>query len=214
VLLQEEERKHLARELHDSLGSSLVALKFGLENELSAAIKEEGGNEKAKRLERLIHLAQENIREAKRVQKDLRPSVLDDLGIIAAVQALSREHRMRYPGIQLECTIHLREEDVPEHLKITIYRLLQEGLNNVAKHSGAPAACIRMTRLNDRIELEIEDRGRGFDFERYRLNRGAHAMMGITGMKERLRLSGGVFSLFTTPGEGTRIRASWPCSQL
>lgn len=211
MTVHEEERKHLSRELHDTLGSSLVALKFGLENELSEALKEEGGASRVKRLEGLLHLVQENIQETKRMQKDLRPSVLDDLGIKAAVQAFCREHQTRYPAIQLDILLHIREEDVPEALKITIYRLLQEGLTNVAKHSGSDSACISLATLNNRIELEIVDEGRGFDLEHYQESRGEKAMMGITGMKERIKLSGGSFSLLTSPGKGTRIRASWPC---
>lgn len=209
--VHEEERRHLAREMHDTLGSSLVALKFGLEGELSAALKEAGEASRVKRLEGLLRLVQENIQETKRLQKDLRPSVLDDLGIRVAVQALCREHQTRYPAIRLNILLQAQEEDVPEHLKITIYRLLQEGLNNVVKHSGSASAEIRMAKQDNRIELEIADEGRGFDLEHYQESRGAKAMMGITGMKERVKLSGGSFSLLTSPGKGTRIRASWPC---
>jgi signal transduction histidine kinase len=212
ITLQEEERKHLARELHDTLGSSLVALKFALENEISAALQEQGASERVKRLQRLLDLVQQNIQETKRIQKDLRPSVLDDLGIKAAVKALCREQQIRYPGIRVDMLLQVQEEDVPEPLKITIYRILQEGLNNVAKHSRSASAGISLARLSDRIELEIFDEGSGFDLEHYRESRSEKSMMGITGMKERVRLSGGSFSLLTSPGKGTRLRASWPCS--
>jgi signal transduction histidine kinase len=214
LTLQEEERKHLARELHDTLGSSLVALKFGLENEIAATLQEQGASEKVKRLRRLIDLVQQNIQETKRIQKDLRPSVLDDLGIQAAVRALCREHQLRYPGIQLDILLEVREEDVPEALKITIYRILQEGLNNVAKHSRSASAGIHLAKVGDRVQLEISDEGGGFDLDHYRKSRNENSMMGIRGMQERVRLSGGSFSLVTTPGEGTRLRASWPCSGL
>ena len=209
ITVQEEERRNVARELHDSLGSCLMAIKFAVENELDFAQKDKDPS-RTSRVEALIAMVEEAFKETKRVQKKLRPPVLDDFGIVAAVQALCRDFQSWYPTIRVKPSLLIREEDVPEDLKITVYRVLQEGLNNIAKHSGAKRAIVSLSKPGDLIQLVIEDKGQGFDFGKYEKIRTESANMGITGMRERTRLSGGSFSIQTTPGKGTTIRASWP----
>lgn len=209
ITVQEEERRSVARELHDSLGSCLMAIKFAVENELDFAQKDKDPSRMG-RVEKLIAMVEEAFKETKRVQKKLRPPVLDDFGIVAAVQALCRDFQSWYPTIRVKPTLQIQEEDVPEDLKITIYRVLQEGLNNIAKHSGAKRAIVSLSKPGDLVQLVIEDKGHGFDFGKYEKKRTESANMGITGMRERTRLSGGTFTIQTTPGKGTAICASWP----
>jgi signal transduction histidine kinase len=209
ITVQEEERRNVARELHDSLGSCLMAIKFGLENELEAAKKDQDPA-RSSRLEKLIGMVEEGFKETKRMQKQLRPPVLDDFGILVAVQSLCRDFQVWYPSIHVQALLEIQEQDVPEELKITIYRVIQEALNNISKHSGAKRARIAISKPDDLVHMVIEDKGHGFDFRKYEENRTESASMGIMGMRERTRLSGGTFSIHTTPGKGTIIRASWP----
>lgn len=211
ITVQEEERRCVARELHDSLGGCLMAMKFALETELDAAEKDQDPA-RVSRLQALIGIVEESFNATKRMQKQLSPPVLDDFGLQMAVQSLCRDFQAWYPSIRVKPLLEIREEDVPENLKITIYRVVQEALNNVAKHSEAKSASITLSRPDDRIHLVVQDKGRGFDFRQYEESRTTFASMGITGMRERTRLSGGTFSIRTTPGKGTIIRASWPCS--
>ena len=210
LAVQEEERRHLARELHDTLGSSLVAVKFVLENEVENARKDQEAS-RVNRLEALMANLQTSINEARRIQKDLRPPVLDDLGIQVAIQALCREFQTLHPSIQIKPAVQIQEEDVPEDLKITLYRIAHEGLKNLAVHSGAGSALVGLKKVENRIELVIQDDGRGFDLEEYQKNRGEKQGMGVLGMKERAKMSGGALTLLTSKGKGTTIRAVWPC---
>jgi len=199
----------VARELHDSLGSGLMAIKFALENELDAANKDQDPA-RGRRLQDLVGMVEEAFREARRMQKQLRPPVLDDFGVVVAVRSLCRDFQSWYPSIRVKPLIEIQEEDVPEDIKITIFRVLQEGLNNIAKHSGAQRALVSLSKPGDLIQLVIEDKGRGFDFRQYEERRAESESMGITGMRERTRFSGGTFSILATPGKGTSIRVSWP----
>jgi signal transduction histidine kinase len=210
ITVQEEERRSVARELHDSLGSCLMAIKFAVEAEIEAASKLQD-HEQGNRLNKLIGMVEEAFKETKRMQKQLRPPVLDDFGIVVAVQSHCRDFQAWYPTIQVQAVVEIREEDVPEDLKITIYRVLQEGLNNIAKHSKAKRVNVAMSKCDGLVLLTIEDKGCGFDFSRYERSRTETASMGIMGMRERTRLSGGTYSIRSTPGKGTAIRASWPC---
>ncbi len=210
ITIQEEERRSVARELHDSLGSCLMAIKFALENELEAAGKEQDPAREG-RVKELLAMVEEAFRETKRMQKKLRPPVLDDFGIVMAIEALCRDFHSWYPAIRIKPLLEIQEEDVAEELKITIYRVVQEALNNISKHSGAKRAHVSISKSDDLIHLLIEDKGRGFDFRSYEESRTESASMGIMGMRERTRLSGGTFSISTGKGKGTTIRASWPC---
>ncbi|MEW6669878.1 MAG: response regulator [Thermodesulfobacteriota bacterium] len=209
LAVQEEERKHLARELHDTLGSGLVAVKFVLESELENARKDRDDS-RVNRLEALVENLQASINEARRIQKDLRPPVLDDLGIQVAIQSLCREFQALHPSIEITHAVQIREEDVPEDLKITLYRITQQALKNMAVHSGAASALVRLNKSDDRIELVIQDEGRGFDLEEYQRNRSERQGLGILGMKERAKMSGGVLTMASSKGKGTTIRAAWP----
>ncbi|RJR50324.1 MAG: response regulator [Desulfobacteraceae bacterium] len=213
ITVQEEERRSMARELHDSVGSCLMAIKLAVENEVYVAEKERD-DARMSRLGEITSMIEEAFSESKRMQKQLRPSVLDDFGIVAAVQSLCRDFQSWHSSIHVQAALEIGEEDVPEDLKITVYRVLQEGLNNVAKHSGATWVLVSLSSFIDRIQLVVQDQGKGFDLKRYEESRTESASMGIMGMRERTRLSGGTCSIETTPGEGTTIRASWPIRVL
>jgi PAS domain S-box-containing protein len=200
--VQENERKRIAREIHDGIGQTLAALKFSLESKLSQV--DNGVVPQGVSLESIISLTQSGIEEARRIQMDLHPSVLDDLGILATLGWFTREYQKIYSHIRIERKTTLEEKDVPDSLKIVLYRIIQEALNNIAKHSKANLVHLSLAKVDGKIELMIGDNGRGFDLENYRKG------LGLTSMRERTELSGGSFTIESTQQAGTMIRASWP----
>ncbi len=204
---QERERKLIAQEIHDSMGSSLAATKFKLEN----ALKEMGVDnpQASAALEGIIPIVQGTIDEARRIQMSLRPSILDDLGISTTIEWFCRDFESTYSDIHIQKEINIKEDEVPDSLKIVIYRLLQEAMNNIAKHSKANTVFLSLRKSGGSLELVIRDNGQGFDpaeaHSRPSINRG----LGLDSMKERVELSGGTYFIESKKGAGTAIRASW-----
>jgi signal transduction histidine kinase len=209
----EDERKRIARELHDSIGSSLTAIKIGLESKLEAMRKGEAAVEGID-LEDVIRLVQETIKETRRMQQALRPPIIDDLGIVVALRSLSRDFVKFCPDIQVQHSFDIQEEEIPEPLKIVIYRVCQEGFNNIVKHSSATSACMILRKSEGRIELSIEDNGQGFDPQELHQGRDIRGEMGLASMKERSEVSGGSFSLRSSKSKGTVILVSWPAGSI
>ncbi len=206
---QEQERGRIARELHDGIGQSLSAIKFRIEDALGQMGKDVAGSS-VNSLNSLIPIIQSTVEEVRKITMDLRPSTLDDLGILATIAWFCREFQETYTNVRIQKEIGLGETDIPESLNTVIYRVLQEALNNVAKHSGADSVTIFLTKRNGTIELTIEDNGRGFVLKEALDIDGSERGFGLGSMKERIELSGGSFSLKSVRREGTTIRASWP----
>lgn len=205
---QEQERKRIARELHDSIGSSLSAVKFGLEAGLKSMRK---GTSKYESLNNLITLAQHAIDESRRIMTDLRPSILDDLGIITTIKWFCGQFRKVYESIHIEENLSIEEEDIPEPLKIVIFRVMQEAFHNIAKHSGADLVTLALRKTGRTIELRISDNGVGFDPGSVLSLSEERNGLGLPSMKERAELSGGSFALESGTGKGSTILASWAC---
>jgi PAS domain S-box-containing protein len=211
LTVQENERKRIAMELHDGIGQLLTAVKFKVESILQVKGK---GKAKAKEesLEAIIPMVKESVEEVRRIQMDLRPSTLDDLGILATLRWFCREYQKIYSHIRVEKEIDLQESEVSTPLKTVIYRVMQEALNNIAKHSKADLVYLSLRKKKNKIELTIKDTGMGFDLEEIlspeRFKRG----LGLNSMRERTELSGGTFVIESTAGKGTTIRAEWPIS--
>lgn len=204
---QEEERKRIARELHDSIGSSLSAVKYTLESTIAGI--QGPDNTIQEPLTKLVSVTQHAIEESRRIMTDLRPSMLDDLGIVITTGWLCREFRKIYSHIQIERHVKVEETEIPERLKIVIFRILQEGLNNVAKYSNAHHVKLTLTKTDNRLNLEIEDNGKGFDPNT--VAKSDHkGGLGLGSMKERTELTGGTFAIESTIGKGTRIQSTWP----
>ena len=207
---QETERRYVAHELHDSIGSSLAGIKMALELKLKAMQKRAGTSE-AIDLEAIIARAKEVMEETKRIQKNLRPLVLDNLGLIPAIRSLCREFEQTHPDIAITPNLEL-DEEVSESMRIAIYRICQEALNNIARHSGAKAASLSLTKRSSNIELVIGDEGHGFDAKKALKAGEVHQGIGLFSMQERCELAGGSFSLVSSIGEGTIVSACWPCT--
>ncbi len=207
IIAQENERKRIARELHDSIGQYLAAIKFRLESTIKEACSDSYGMH-IRALEGSVGTVQMAIDEVRRIMTDLRPSILDDLGIVATIRWFCREFQKIYSNIHVNPQVEIDEDEMPESLKIVVFRVLQEALNNIAKHSHAQVVNIFLGRNNGRIELAIADNGQGFQLPAEPSLRGH----GLTSMRERVELSGGAFFLETTLDTGTVVRASWPSS--
>ncbi len=205
----EQERKRMARDLHDSIGQHLTAIKFNAENILT--LIDQGREEMAARsIKAGIPVIRQTIEEVRRIIMALRPTVLDDLGILATISWFCREFQQIYGHIAIEQAISLQESDIPEELKIVIYRLLQEALHNVAKHSGADRIRIALGKDRKRLRLVIADNGRGFDPATPPVRDEKTGGIGLVGMRERTEFSGGRLRVAAAPGRGTRITATWP----
>jgi PAS domain S-box-containing protein len=194
---QEDERQRIARELHDNIGAMLVALKLQLH-----AIALESPEEHA-RIEALVTDLTGQIRQ---LSLDLHPHVLDDLGLKAALQWHIQSYEQR-TKISVEFDAgRLAATRLPPQMEITIFRLVQEGLTNVARHAEASEAEVRLDQTAEGITLEIKDEGKGFSPDKI----GGKTSLGITGMRERVLLLDGTFEIVSSPGHGTRIKVSLP----
>jgi signal transduction histidine kinase len=204
---QEAERKRIATELHDGLGQSLGLIKF----ELDQAREELAADKSADAAARLDSLAPKikgALDEVRRVVMNLRPSTLEDLGILATLSWFLREYASVYRSIDVEQSIDVRERDVPEALKLPLYRIVQEALNNTAKHARATRAGVRLRKQAEMLRLVVEDNGVGFDRANARA-RARSSAFGYAGIRDRVRLTGGRFAIETASGAGVRIVVTW-----
>jgi PAS domain S-box-containing protein len=209
LTVQENERKRIAREIHDGIGQILTAIKFKVED-ITQQMSKGKVYVKEKSLEPIIPLIQESIEEVRRIQMDLRPSTLDDLGILATTDWFCREFEKIYSTIHIEKLININENEVPAHLRTAIFRVMQEALNNIAKHSKADLVHLSLQKTDGTIELAIQDNGQGFNLMEVLSVEGSKRGLGLTSMRERTELSGGSFVIESTRGRGTVIRALWP----
>jgi PAS domain S-box-containing protein len=208
---QEEERKRIAGEVHDTLGSYLGGIRFKAEDVLKQVEKAPGAAVES--LNALILMVQECNDECRRIQMDLRPPMLDDPGLRATLSWLLRNFETTYSYIRVKQEIGIEESQIPNALKIVIYRVTQETLNNVVKHSNANLVSFSLNTAHKKVELMITDNGMGFDVDEVLTKERALPGLGLASMKERTRLSGGEFSVTSSNGKGTAIHASWPISK-
>ncbi|MCF8083750.1 MAG: response regulator [Deltaproteobacteria bacterium] len=206
--VQEKERQHIARELHDSIGGTLTAVKYALEEKLY--FQNNGSPSQGTPLEEIISWVKKALNETRTICTDLRPDVLDDLGLLAAIQTLFRRCQQVCEGLEITGEMSVAEEDVPQELRIAVYRILQEALNNVAKHSEATHVAVRLTENGDGLELFIQDNGNGFEVPDPAREQRRNEGMGLGSMRDRTELFSGQFALHSQPRQGTTIRCFWP----
>ena len=200
---QETERRSLSRELHDEVAQALGLLLMDvgqLSNQFSS------GEEKRQELvQRIKSVAERAVQTVRNMALLLRPSMLDDLGLLAAVEWYARETSRRG---EIEVEVHSENvsEDLGDELKLCVYRIVQEALNNAQRHSHAKTARVELTQTNGAIRVKIADEGRGFDPKRTR-------GMGLLGMEERVKRLGGALTIESRPGAGTTIRVELPLTR-
>jgi len=200
VSAQEDERRRVARELHDAVGQSLTALTVGLGALEQSAV----GEEVRRSIERLRGLAASTVREAQRLARGLRPSALDDLGLDAALSHHASDYADTH-GIAVDYRAEgLNGGRLPHGAETAIYRITQEAMTNAARHAAARSIEVRLRRQPGAILLTVRDDGCGFVVE----PDGQH--LGIAGMRERAELLDGSFSIVSRPGEGTLVSVQLP----
>ena len=196
---EERERKAISRELHDQVGQSLGALLLDVES-LASLPDDKGGFREG--LGNIKRLAQTCVNEVRNMALLLRPSMLDDLGLVAAVEWQAREISKR-TGLLVETVDENVPDDLPEEHKICVYRVVQEALNNCSKHANAKRAKVTLRRVPGHLRVIVDDDGRGFDAVRVR-------GLGLIGMQERVSQLGGDLNVDSDPGRGTRVSADLP----
>jgi len=198
--VREEERGHLARELHDELGALLTAAKLDvarLKSRLGPQAPEVG-----QRLQHLIDTLNSGIALKRRIIEDLRPSSLSNLGLTASLEILAREFSER-SGV--EVATRLDPVDLDEAHQLTVYRVVQESLTNLAKYAEARRAEVVVRGADDRVEVQVHDDGKGFDPGQAR-----PSTHGLAGMRHRVEAAGGSLTVDSSPGNGTRVIAVLP----
>ena len=208
--VQEEEQRRLARELHDGLGQTLTALTLQLERlreKLEGALPPEA----AAHLDDAVETARLALNETREMSRLLRPPVLDDLGLAAALSWLARTLEQR-TGLKVELAFDPRDERLDSDLETLVFRLVQEALTNVLRHAGVDRARVAVQRAGELIALRVADAGRGFD-PAAALGGGA-AGSGLRGMRDRLELFGGRLEIVSAPGQGTRLAAELPLTEI
>lgn len=199
VQQHEEERRRLSRELHDETAQVFSAVKMQL-----GVLRQVAPAELTPRLDRVLDLIDTGIQSIRNVTNDLRPSLLDDLGLVPALRSLAHEFSER-SGVPVTIVAPTTLPPLAEEAELALFRALQEGLSNVARHAAATRVEVELARENGEVVLIVRDDGRGLppgtDFER--LEREGH--MGLTGMRERIAALGGSVRLTGEPGRGSRL---------
>ena len=206
IRAQEEERKRIARELHDELGQTLAALSLGLETALQG-IPEAMAAARAQ----LVHVRDLTMATLGQVHawiQDLRPSVLDDLGLVPAIRSWA-ESRLGRLGVEVEVEAECKER-LPAELETALYRIIQEAISNIAKHARARHVTIRLYAGGESIIAEVDDDGVGFDPQEFLTPGESMRGLGLMGMRERVTLVGGRLAVSSLPGRGTHIRIEVP----
>ncbi|MBG9388127.1 sensor histidine kinase [Caenimonas aquaedulcis] len=200
--VREEERGHLARELHDELGALLTAAKLDVAR-LKSRLNQQSP-EVGQRLQHLTESLNSGIALKRRIIEDLRPSSLSNLGLTASLEILAREFSER-SGIEI--TSGLEPVELDEAKQLTVYRLVQESLTNVGKYADAKQVEISVRNYGNHVEVDIRDDGKGFDTQGIR-----SSTHGLAGMKHRVEAAGGRLTVTSEAGKGTRISAVLPKS--
>ena len=208
ISLLEEERKRLASELHDSIGQTLAALKYRAEY-ITTIFKRRRVKEAVQVFDEFVSTLQRAIDETRSIYMGLRPKILEDFGAVAALMWYRDELIKLDPYRHIEMDIGIEEDEIPDYLIIPIFRIAQEALNNVYKHSSAEWVDVFLTRDGNAIKLIVSDDGLGMDLQ-YILQSCTAKSLGLVGMRERAELTGGRFSIESTLGEGTTVRVLWP----
>ena len=204
---QEEERKKISRELHDVIGQTLTGINVRL-----ASLEKSGHDRSTKTLERKIArtqaLVQHSVQIVHRFARELRPTALDDLGLIPALHTFMKNFRQE-TGIHVSLSAFAAVEQVNGDKRTVLYRVAQEALTNMARHAQASRAEVEIQKVDGAICMRIKDNGKGFRQEQV-LHANKAKRLGLLGMRERLEMVGGKFSVASVPGKGTVVLAQVP----
>jgi signal transduction histidine kinase len=203
ITAQEDERKRIARELHDDTSQNLAVLVMGLESAIQAL----RANGPPPRLEEVKALAVHALEEVHRLIYDLRPSVLDDLGLFSAIRWYA-ERQLGSRGLAVRCEVSEPEPRLPPAWDIALFRMCQEAMNNVVRHAEAESVLVQVNVEGGVLRIDIEDDGKGFDPGAAPAGDRAH--WGLLGIQERAQILGGSARIDSAPGAGTRVEIKVP----
>ncbi|HEY5910655.1 MAG TPA: ATP-binding protein [Verrucomicrobiae bacterium] len=206
LLAQEEERKKISRELHDVIAQTLTGINVRLANLKSDAASNTRGLER--HIARTQQLVERSVKIVHRFARELRPAVLDDLGLIPALHTFMKHFRAQ-TGIRVSLSAFSAVEKVGDDKRTVLYRVAQEALTNIARHSQASQAEVKVRKLDAAISMEIRDNGKGFQQDRV-LHEKKKNRLGLLGMRERVEMVNGEFSVTSSPGKGTTILVRIP----
>ena len=206
--VQEEERSRLARDLHDEIGQLLTALKIDLQEVQHGEVGQALSVSLADSLELVDHL----LTQVRTLALDLRPSLLDDLGLVPALRWYANRQAKRN-GWTLSLSFKGMAERVPAPIEVACFRVVQEALTNVAKYAGAKTIDLTLCRYDQEIMLVVQDDGIGFDVASALQRAQVGGSIGLLGMEERVRLAGGRLMITSTPGQGCRLELHFPLTE-
>lgn len=206
LLAQEEERKEISRELHDEIAQTLAGINVYL-----AALKAEATGAThglGRNIARTQRLVEKSVNIVHRFARELRPTVLDDLGLIPALHAFLKGFTRR-THIRIRFTAAAAVEELNSTKRTVLYRVAQEALTNISKHAAASLVKVSLQKISGAVRMEINDDGRSFQVERV-LSARRNKRLGLVGMRERIEMVGGCFAIESLAGKGTTVRAQIP----
>ncbi len=205
IIVQEQERRNIARELHDEIGQTLTAIKIDILN----AMKFIPSLNAQEQLKDSIQMVEETLNNVRELSLNLRPSILDDLGLIPAVRWFLDRQSQR-TGINAKVITKPFTEKIPAEIQITCYRIIQEAVTNIIKHSKAKSMSVEIDVISNELYIIISDDGVGYDVLSARKKATSGYSVGVLGMQERAEAVGGWLDIFSKPNEGTKIHAIFP----
>ena len=212
IVAQEKERERIASELHDGIAQTIGVVKYRIEDSVYQ-LTERYPDMDLSIFDDTVDEIKNLVDEVRRISNNLSPSMLEDFGIQVALEWLCKEFRAQNRNLTVNCAICIAEGDTPELVKIAIYRVVQEALNNIAKHSSATNVSASLRTKDGNVTLVISDDGAGFDPDARRGYDGK-AGMGLRSMRERVEATGGEFALVSAPEKGVEVRAVWAAGVL
>jgi len=199
----EEERKKISREIHDELGQALTSIKMDL-RQINKQVRPDQ-EAISQRIAISLQLIDQTIATMRRISSDLRPGILDDLGLTAAVEWLVTSFQ-NHTGIEVTFECNPPDLEVPQELHTGLFRIIQETLTNVMRHAQATHVWIEINSTTESIEVEIRDNGQGFDPQIL----GQPRSLGLIGIRERAQLIGGEAKIIGNPGRGVQVNVCVP----
>ncbi len=206
IKAMESDRKALSKEIHDSIGGTLAAIKMQLEARMSR-MKPSAQDLPSDLIpfEKIVVHLSEAIKETKRISWQLRSLTLDDFGLKSALIEHIGRFKKFYPAIEVVSQIETPDQDIPDEIQTVLYRIVQEALNNVGRHSDATLVVVKLTNPQNQIWLKVEDNGCGFDLQKTLAGTQSLTCFGVHSMRERAEICKGKFQIYSEPGYGTTI---------
>ena len=210
---QESERKRIAAELHDGLAQAIGVVKYKIETSV-AHLAEQNPDLDLSVIDDAVDDFRGMLEEVRRISSNLAPAMLEDFGTNVAITSLCKDFAAHNGEISTSCSVCIDEDETPDFIKIATYRVVQEALNNIAKHASATRVDVLLNSSDDRLTLMISDNGAGFDVQELRNRSDERTGFGLRSMRERVEATGGTFDIESARGSGVVLHARWDEAEL